>query len=119
MSTPLSTPADLGVYLGVDDLDDIRATLLLQLSHECLEAIVSPLPDAARSLELAVAARAYTNVTSAQSMGLGSANISFGSARGTTAPGGLYVTKAERADLRRLAGRTGAYIIETLPEPLS
>lgn len=112
MSTPLSTPADLGVYLGVD-IDTARAELLLQLAHDRLETIVSPLPDAARSLELAVAGRAYSNVSSAQSMGLGSANISFGSSAGA---GGLYVTKAERADLRRLAGRTGAFMIDPLPD---
>ena len=113
MSTPLSTPADLGVYLGVTDLDEARAGLLLQLAHDRLETIVSPLPDTAKSIELAVAARAYSNVSSAQSMGLGSANISFGS---TASAGGLYVSKAERADLRRLAGRTGAFTIDLLPE---
>ncbi|GAB3081023.1 hypothetical protein GCM10027053_51960 [Intrasporangium mesophilum] len=113
MSTPLSTAADLGVYLGVDDIDPARAGLLLQLAHDRLETIVSPLPDTAKSIELAVAGRAYQNVSSAQSMGLGSANISFGS---TTGGGGLYLTKAERADLRRLAGRTGAFVIDLLPD---
>ena len=40
MSVPLSTPDELGVYLGRDDIDTVRATMLLQLAHDRMEQIV-------------------------------------------------------------------------------
>lgn len=116
MSEPLSTPADLGVYLGLDDLSVERAALLLQLAHDRMEQFVSPVPDAARAIELSVAARAYNNVTSAHQMGIGSAQVSYGSQNSSSGIGGLYLSKSERADLRRMAGRTGAFTIDLLPE---
>jgi hypothetical protein len=118
MSEPLSLPDDLGVYLGRDDINLDRALLLLQLAHDRLEQIVAPVPvpPAARGIELSVAARAYSNVTSAQQMGIGSAQVSFGAANSSSGVGGLYVSKSERADLRRLAGLTGgAFTIDLLP----
>lgn len=116
MSDPLSTAGDLGVYLGIANIDQDRADFLLQLAHDRMEAIVSPVPDSARGIELAVAARAYNNATSAHQVGIGSAQVSFGSANSSTGIGGLYISKAERADLRRAAGRTGAFSIDLLPE---
>lgn len=116
MSNPLTLPGDLRVYLGLDTIDNDRAQLLLQLAHDRMEAIVSPVPDVARGIELAIAARAYTNITSAHAAGLGSANVSFGAQNSTTGLGGLYVSKTERADLRRVSGRTGAFTIDLLPE---
>lgn len=113
MSAPLATPAELGVYLGTT-VDTDRAALVLQLAHDRCEAYVSPVPDLAKGVELAIAARAYNNVTSAHQMGLGSANVSFGSQNSSTGVGGLYVSRSEKADLRRLAGRTGAFAINML-----
>lgn len=115
MSDPLATPADLGVYLGLSDIDTIRAALLLQLAHDRMELIVSPVPEVARSIELSIAGRAYTNVTSAHQAGIGSAQVSYGSQNSSSGVGGLYVSKTERADLRRMAGRTGAFSIDLLP----
>lgn len=115
MSDPLSTPADLGVYLGLDTIDDARAGLLLQLAHDRMEQFVFPVPDAAKSIELSVAGRAYNNVTSAHQVGIGSAQVSYGSQGSSTGIGGLYLSKQERADLRRMAGRNGAFSIDLIP----
>lgn len=114
MSTPLATTAELGTYLG-QTVDDARASLVLQLSHDLCESVVSPVPPLAKSVELSVSARAYTNVTSAHQMSLGSASVSFGSQNSSMGVGGLYLSKSEKATLRRLAGRAGAFGVDLLP----
>lgn len=123
MSTPLATPADLGVYLGKDiAADDPRATLLLQLAHDRCETYVSPVPAAAKGIELSVAARAYTNATNAHQVGLGSGGVSFGAQNSMTGIGGLYVSAQEQRDLRRMAGRSGAFSVDLLqnwPPPVT
>lgn len=119
MSTPLATPTELGVYLGQDIATaDPRATLILQLAHDLCETIVSPVPTLAKVVELAVAARAHNNVTSAHQMSLGSASVSFGAQNSTMGVGGLYLSKSERATLRRLAGRSGAFSVSMVPAPV-
>ena len=115
MSEPLATPGELGVYLGVADIDTERAGLLLELAQGKCETVVFPLPDAAKSIVLSVAARAYANVTSAHQAGIGSAQVSYGAPSSSSGIGGLYLSKSERADLRRLVGRTGAFSIDLLP----
>lgn len=114
MSTPLATADELGVYLGIDGIDQPRAQMLLQLAHDRCESVVSPVPDAAKGVELAAAGRAYTNVSSARQAGIGSAQISFGAPNATFGIGGLYLSKTEIRDLRRMAGRTGAFSIDLL-----
>lgn len=117
MSDPLATPADLGVYLGKDiPADDPRALLILQLAHDRVETYVSPVPAAAQGIELSVAARAYTNATNAHQVGIGSANVSFGAQNSTTGIGGLFVSRSEQRDLRRMAGRSGAYSVDLLQD---
>jgi len=86
------------------------------LAHDLCETVVSPVPELGKGIELAVAARAYSNVTSAHQMSLGSAAISFGAQNSNTGIGGLYLSKSERATLRRLAGRSGAFSIDLLPD---
>lgn len=117
MSTPLATPTDLGVYLGEDmAADDPRATLILQLAHDKCESYVSPVPSAAKGIELTVAARAYTNATNAHQVSLGGGSVSFGSQNTSTGIGGLTVSPEEQRDLRRLAGRSGAFSVDLLQE---
>jgi hypothetical protein len=115
VSTPLATPDELGVYLGtaIDD-EDPRGTLVLQLAHDLCETVVSPVPALAKGVELAVASRAYNNVTSAHQMSLGSAAVSFGAQNSSMGVGGLYLSKSEKATLRRLAGRSGAFSVNML-----
>lgn len=114
MSTPLASPTELGVYLGRADLDETRATLILQLAHDLCETVVSPVPDAAKGIELAVAARAFNNVTSAHQAGIGSAQVSYGAPNSSVGIGGLFLSKSDVRTLRRLAGRTGAFTVDLL-----
>jgi hypothetical protein len=113
MSDPVASTTDLDTYLGLDgDIDEAKATLLLQLAHDKCEAIVSPVPDAARGVELDVAARAYMNPTNVVTNDAGP----YGS---STVMGGLWLTKANIADLRRMAptdsGSSGAFTIDPTP----
>lgn len=114
MSEPLATPTELGTFLEVESIDTARASLILQLAHDRCEMYVSPVPVLAKGLELAVAGRAYTNVSSARQAGIGSAQVSFGAPNGTFGVGGLYLSRSDVRDLRRLAGRTGAFQIDLI-----
>lgn len=117
MGTPVATPNDLATYLGVDVSID-RMAFALELAQELCETIVSPLPATARGVVLQVAGRAFSNVNSATQVGLGSAYASLGST-GAGGVGGLYLSRAEKATLRRLAGRTGAFSIDVLARGVS
>ena len=115
---PLSRVAvatDLATYLSSPDLDTDRATQILGLAQDLCETIVSPLPVTARSVVLGVAARAFNNVTSAHSVGIGSANVSYGSQGSSTGVGGLYLSRSDIRTLRLLAGRGGAFSIDPTP----
>lgn len=115
MTTPIATPSELGTLLQESIADnDPRGVLVLALAQARCEVWVSPLPDAAKGIVLAVAARAWTNMEQANQVGLGSAYATL-SAGGVTA-GGLYLSRTERADLRRIAGRSGAFSVDWLPQ---
>lgn len=112
MADPIVDPSDLELMLGTP-VDFDRATLLLELAEALCESVVAPpLPDAARAVVLSVAARAYANPQNAQSQSMGpySASYSQGSATG-----GLYLSRQDRQTLQRLAGRGGAFTIDTMP----
>lgn len=111
MSAPLATPDELGVYLGTT-VDDDRATLVLQLAHDRCELYVSPVPAAGKGIELSVAARLYNNASSAHQAGIGSAQVSYGAPNSSVGIGGLFLSKSEVRDLRRMAGRTGAFSVD-------
>lgn len=110
MTAAIATPEDLGRYLDLPEVDEDRAILLIQLAQDKCTAVVSPLPDEARGVVLDVAARAYINPGMVQQQAIGSVSVSYG-----TPTGGLWLTKANIADLRRLSGRTGAFTIDTMP----
>jgi len=114
MSTPIAVASDLGTYLDNPDIDEVRATQSLQLAQDLCETIVTPLPVTAMGTLLGVAARQFNNVTSAQAVGIGSANISYGS-QGATGVGGLYLSRSDIRTLRLLAGRGGAFSIDPTP----
>lgn len=115
MSTPVTTPTELGVYFDGQPLaaDDARALLIIALAQSRCERYLSPLPPAAKDVVLPVAARAWANVISANQIGLGSGYATMANA-GKVA-GGMYVSRSEKADLRRLGGRSGAFSIDLLP----
>ena len=103
-------PSDLATFLG-RDVDYDRANLMLSLASELCSTVVTPVPDTARSVILDVAARAYANISAATQMGLGSGQISFGSGPS----GGLWLTRANIAALRRAAGKGGAFSVDPTP----
>jgi hypothetical protein len=113
VSDPLATPDDLGVYLGTT-VDPTRAALVLELAQGLCETVTSPLPAAAKGTVLAVAARAFNNVTSAHQAGIGSAQVSYGAPNSSVGIGGLFLSKTDTKTLRRLSGRTGAFSVDLL-----
>lgn len=115
MSAPVASPADLQTYLGLDTIDTNRAALILDLAQSLCETITTPLPSTARAVVLGVAARAFNNVSSATSIGLGSAHASYGAPGSGIGVGGLYLSRQDKANLRRLNGGTLAFSINTLP----
>jgi hypothetical protein len=117
MTAPIAVPSDLGVYLTGDaaGVDSERAAQILGLAQSLCETITSPLTSAALPVILGVAARAYSNVTSAATVGLGTAHIGYGTTGGSLGVGGLYLSRSDKSTLRRLAGRSGAFSIDLLP----
>lgn len=115
MSTPIATPSELGTLLSETiGEQDVRGLLVLALAQARCELWVTPLPAAAKGIVLAVAARAWTNIAGVNQVGLGSAYATMSTAGVTS--GGLYVSKSEKADLRRLAGRSGAFSVDWIPQ---
>lgn len=102
------TSADLALYLGESSIDDARAAMLIGQAESLAESIVSPLPDAARAVVLSAAARGYANPQGVTSEGVGPYTV-------TRPLAGVYLTKTERATLRRLAGGSGAFTIDPTP----
>ena len=115
MSTPIAVPSDLGTYLKDPGIDTVRATQSLLLAQNLCETIWSALDATALGTVLAVAARQYGNVNSAHAVGIGSAQISYGSAGSATGVGGLYLSRSDKSTLRLLAGRGGAFSIDPTP----
>lgn len=103
------SPADLGTYLGAE-VDTDRAQFLIDKAVQLCESIITPLPDGGDTVVLDVAARAYSNPSNAQTQAAGPFSATFGALGG-----GLWLTRQNKATLRRLAGSGGAFTIETLP----
>lgn len=115
MSDPIATPAELGLLLRETiAANDPRAMLVLALAQARCERWVSPLPASAKDVLLPVAVRAWVNIASANQIGMGSAYATLAST-GAGGVGGLYLSKSEKAELRRLAGRSGAFSIDLIP----
>lgn len=114
MSDPIATPEDLATYLG-GDVDPARATLVIRLAQDLCEGIVTPLPAVAKAVVIDVAVRALSNPQQLHDAALGTARLGFGATGSGTAIGGLYLSKSNRADLKRLAGRGSAFAADTLP----
>lgn len=105
------TPTDLGTYLGSGiTVDEARADMLLNLAAQLCQSIVNPLPTGADAVVLDVAARAYLNPGNVTSQGAGPFPVNYGAVSG-----GLWLTRQNKATLRRLAGSGGAFTIDTMP----
>ncbi len=107
--TAVASVADLATYLDLPDLDVDRAQLLLNLAQAKCEAVITPLPASALGVVLDVAARAYTNPTNADSQSTGPFAVTY-----RTVSGGLWLTRNNLAELRRLT-RSGAFTIDMTP----
>jgi hypothetical protein len=105
------TPNDLGTYLGTTlAYDDERALLMISLAVGLCESIVNPLPPAADAVILDVAARAYSNPGNVTAQGAAPFSVNYGAVSG-----GLWLTRQNKATLRRLNGSGGAFTIDTAP----
>lgn len=108
------TPTDFGTYLGSSIVDPDRAQLLIDLATQLCKSIVvdanGNLPSGADAVVLDVACRAYSNPSNVVSQGAGPFPVSYG-----PVGGGLWLTRQNKATLRRLAGSGGAFTIDTMP----
>ena len=121
MSTPLASYTDLETYLGMTSgtINAAQATLMLEGAQSLCEGIISPLPASAKIIVLGIAARGYNNVTSATQTSVGSASVSYGVTSPGMGVGGIYLSRQDKANLRRLNGAGGAFSIDTLPPGVS
>lgn len=106
----LVAPSEIATYLGlgIGELDTARAQSLIDMTEALAGAIVSPLLVGAKAVIISAVVRAYTNP-------LGVTNESVGPYQAGRPSGGVYLTKGERAALRRSGGGSGAFSYDTLP----
>lgn len=105
--TATPTVQELATFLG-QDVDTARGQLLIDLAGALAESVVTPLPDPAKTVVLSVSARMYTTPPGVTAETIGPVSVQH-------APGGMYLTKAERTTLYRLAGRGGAFTVDPTP----
>lgn len=108
------TADDLARAMNDVDIDVDRAEELIADAQTLCEGVVSPLPDGATVVIKRVAARAY--VTTITRMAQAQA---AGSPFGSTTGAGVWLSRMDKADLRRLAGGGGAFTINPLPADYS
>lgn len=104
------TAEDLALYLGLGEIDGGRADLLIQQAVALAESVVRPLPDQATAVVLSVAGRAYVNPQQVSYETIGPMSV-----QRPSGSGGLYLTKADKAALKSLAGRGGAFTVDPTP----
>lgn len=105
------TAEHLGLYLGLDTVAGDRADLLIEQAVALCESVVKPLPDQATAVVLSVAARAYVNPQQVTYETVGPMSV-----QRPSGSGGLYLTKADKAALKSLAGRGGAFTVDPTPD---
>ncbi|MFD3999825.1 hypothetical protein [Streptomyces rubiginosohelvolus] len=104
------TAEQLGMYLGMGEIDGDRADLLIQQAVALAQSVVTPLPVDASAVVLSVAGRAYVNPQQVSYETIGPMSV-----QRPTGSGGLYLTKADKAALKSLAGRGGAFTVDPTP----
>lgn len=116
--SPIVTPDDLGVYLAVQSIDEVRAAKLIDWAQALCESVITPLPTGAEPVVLDVTARAYSNPTSVTQQSVLSASASYGAVAG-----GMWLTRENKAALRRLAGASSVFTFDmtdtVIPGPLA
>ncbi|MFE0647501.1 hypothetical protein ACFVZH_02770 [Streptomyces sp. NPDC059534] len=104
------TAEELALYLGLAEIQGERADLLIAQAVALAESVVKPLPDQATAVVLSVAGRAYTNPQQVTYETIGPQSI-----QRPAGSGGLYLGKADKAALKALAGRGGAFTVDPTP----
>ncbi|HCA85768.1 MAG TPA: hypothetical protein DEQ61_09875 [Streptomyces sp.] len=104
------TAEQLGLYLGMETIQGDRADLLIAQAVALAESVVKPLPDQATAVVLSVAGRAYVNPQQVSYETIGPMAV-----QRPSGSGGLYMTKADKAALKSLAGRGGAFTVDPTP----
>lgn len=104
------TAEQLGLYLGLETIDGDRADLLIQQAVSLCLSVVKPLPEEATAVVLSVAGRAYVNPQQVSYETIGPMSV-----QRPQGSGGLYLTKADKAALKSLAGRGGAFTVDPTP----
>lgn len=104
------TAEDLALYLGLGEIVESRANLLIQQAVALAESVVRPLPDQATAVVLSVAGRAYVNPQQVSYETIGPMSV-----QRPQGSGGLYLTKSDKAALKSLAGRGGAFTVDPTP----
>lgn len=110
MAFTAPTAEQLGLYLGLSEIDGPRADLLIAQAVALAETVVKPLPDQATAVVLSVAARAYVNPQQVSYETIGPMSV-----QRPQGSGGLYLTKNDKAALKSLAGRGGAFTVDPTP----
>ncbi|MET9813147.1 hypothetical protein [Streptomyces sp. NPDC006355] len=104
------TAEQLGLYLGMSEVDGPRADLLIEQAVALCETVVKPLPDQATAVVLSAAGRAYVNPQQVSYETIGPMSV-----QRPQGSGGLYLTKADKTALKSLAGRGGAFTVDPTP----
>lgn len=114
MTLPLPSVSDLETYMGMasDSIDPARGLMMLNDAYNRCALIANPLPAEAQGVVLGVAARAFANPEGITAETVGPYSVQ----RPT---GGLWLSKDDKATLRRMAGAGGAFSIDTLPTGVS
>lgn len=105
------TAEQLGLYLGLDEIQGARADLLIQTAIGLCQTVVKPLPEGAEAVVLSVAGRAYVNPQQVSYETIGPMSV-----QRPQGSGGLYLTKSDKSALKSLAGRGGAFTVDSTPE---
>jgi hypothetical protein len=104
------TVEELGLFLGLDEIDGNRGDLLISKAIALCQTVVKPLPEGADAVVLSVAGRAYVNPQQVSYETIGPMSV-----QRPSGSGGLYLTKADKSALKSLAGRGGAFTVDPTP----
>ena len=104
------TVEQLGLFLGLDEIDGDRADLLIASAISLCQTVVKPLPEGAEAVVLSVAGRAYVNPQQVSYETIGPMSV-----QRPSGSGGLYLTKSDKSALKSLAGRGGAFTVDPTP----
>lgn len=104
------TVEQLGLFLGLDEIDGDRADLLIATAISLCQTVVKPLPEGADAVVLSVAGRAYVNPQQVSYETIGPMSV-----QRPSGSGGLYLTKSDKSALKSLAGRGGAFTVDPTP----